>query len=230
MAVGEWRGGASVDGGLESMPAGRALRLLVRGLLRVPRRQQPAGGSAVLAGVAAQHLMLALLSAAPGHPYELYRRYQQRFGELVPMAGATAYKMLPMLVRRGEAEGIPVAGRPGGRRFPAAEFSYRITEAGEQAARRWILSPVRAERWRQELLARMDAASILGVDALYELISRYEHARGDEERELRRQLEGVPESEGVLGHRLSLQERLGVLERQGQWVLLARGRLQQRRP
>jgi DNA-binding PadR family transcriptional regulator len=180
-----------------------------------------------MAGTAAQHLMLALLTLAPGHAYELDQRYQRRFGVLVPLARTSAYRMLPALARSGEIEGIRA---PATRRFGVPEFSYRITEAGEQAARAWILSPVRAERWRQELLARMDAASILGVDALYELLSRYEHARGGEERELRRQFEGLPESEEALGHRLSLEERVGVLERQGQWVLSARGRLQQRRP
>ncbi len=135
-----------------------------------------------------------------------------------------------MLAERGQAQAIPLADRAGLRRVSEPQASYRVTEAGRQAARGWVLSPVRAERWRQELLARMDAASILGVDALYELLSRYEQARGEQERELRGQLDELPESEGVLGHRLSLEERVGVLERQGQWVLLARGRLGERRP
>jgi hypothetical protein len=93
MRVGERRGGGSVDGGLESMPVGHALRLLVRGLLRVPRQERSVGGSAAAAGGAVgagaagggavQHLMLALLSVAPGHPYELYQRYRRRFGGLM---------------------------------------------------------------------------------------------------------------------------------------------------
>lgn len=93
-----------------------------------------------------------------------------------------------------------------------------------------MLSPVDERRWRDELLARLDAAGILRMEALSELTARYEQYRKREEQQLRRQLEDLKDSELLLGRRLALQERLAVLGTQGKWAASAHRQLQQRKP
>lgn len=211
-------------GGLGSMRARDAWRLLWRGLLRVPRKaRQP-----VAVGSAVQCLCLVLVSEREAHAYEIERRYQQHYGSLVPLPTRSVYRTLAVLEQRDQVQSIPVAGVPASRGLQP-RVCYQITKAGEEAARLWVLSPVDGRRWRGELLARLDAAGILGMEALSELTARYEQYRLREQQEIIRQLEDLGESDLMLARGLALQERLAVLRTQAQWAASTRNKLQQRR-
>lgn len=220
------RGLSAAAVGLGSLRGRDALRLLWRGLVRVPRRKpQPAAGALS----AVQCLCLALIRERPAHAYEIQRRYLQRFGGLVALPTRSVYRALSVLEQRGQLQSTPVAAAAGSRRLQPT-VSYQITNAGEEAARLWVLSTVDQRRWRGELLARLDAAGILGMEALSELTARYEQYRKREQQDLTRQLEDLDRSDLMLARRFVLQERLAVLHTQAQWAVSTRIQLQQRRP
>lgn len=180
-------------------------------------------------------LLLALTGEEAGYPYELERRYERRFGRLLPAAQGTAIRVLPLLADRGYVDGTPLPPRlDNARRVPKA--SYAITQAGQEALGLWLLSPL-GLLWRTELLVRMEVASMLGrVEDLLELLARYKQEAELEEQELTRQLSeitrGLALSEGLASmmRRLTLEERLVVLALQRQWVRTAREQLQRHGP
>ncbi len=224
-------GGRPGDGVGEPTPGRRTLRLLLLELVRgLPRKRQRGSGGRTWS--AAQMLLLALTQENAGYPYELEQQYERRFGRLLPAAKGSAFRVLPILADHGYVDGIPLPPRLHGVRVP--QVSYEITRAGEEALGLWLPSPLGA-LWRTELLARIDAASMLGLkDLAAELVERYEREAELEEQELTRQLAELT-SEDPLGlaiimRRLTLDERLVVLAVQRQWVRTARKQLQQHRP
>jgi DNA-binding PadR family transcriptional regulator len=226
------RGGLSGAGGVgEPIRGRRALRLLLLGLVRglSRKRQRGSGGRA---WSAAQMLLLALTQEQAGYPYELEQRYECRFGRLLPAAKGSAFRVLPILAEHGYVDGTPLPPRLRGVRVP--QVSYKITRAGQEALGLWLRSPL-GPLWRTELLARMDATSMLGPKDQGELVARYEREAELEEQELNRQLAELTSEDSSLSlaiimRRLTLEERLVVLAVQRQWVRTARKQLQQHRP
>ncbi len=206
-----------------------AIRLLLRGLLRVPRKSSPSGEDAPV-GSPARFLLLAVLREGACHGYELQQRYERRFGRLVPLGGNTGvYRWLDVLERDGYVRGRRLSAEARVRGVRVPRVTYDISETGERALDVWVLSPVRRQQWRAELLARIDVASGLGERTLCDLVSRYADERAIEEQEVAAEIAEMEESElaaGVaMGRRLVLQERQGALAWQQRWTVMAREQL-----
>ena len=81
--------------------------------------------------------LLGLLSAGPGHGYDLKRSWDHWFAASKPLAYGQVYATLARLVRDGlitQIETEPGAG-PERKR-------YEVTDAGRQSVEQWLLTPV----------------------------------------------------------------------------------------
>lgn len=224
---------ARSSGAGEPVRPGRAFRLVLQGLVRaLPGSSQRTPGGTAAGWSRTQMLLLALVGEQPGHGYEIERRYERRFGRLLPIGRSSVFRMLPALAEQGYLDRRSL---PRGARLPQA--SYEITAAGHRALGLWLRSPLGA-LWRPELLARLDVApGVLDLSGVLELLGRYEEEAELEEQEVRRQLadlrrgvkaalEDQPDL-AIMMRRLTLEERLGVLAEQRQWAPTARKELQQ---
>jgi DNA-binding PadR family transcriptional regulator len=119
-------------------------------------------------------LVLALVIESPSHGYELYQRYELRFGGLSPRTKPSVYKVLRRLedIEMIEPIMIESAGRP--RRQHDSRRSYRATRKGAQAFRRWVAERMQDDPDRLGLLARVASICFLGAGAALEVIDRYE--------------------------------------------------------
>ena len=119
-------------------------------------------------------LVLALVIESPSHGYELYQRYELRFGGLSPRSKPSVYSLLTRLEdsRMIERTVIESSGRP--RRQHDSRRSYRATRTGAEAFRRWVAERMRDDPDRLELLARIAAICFLGEDAVLAVIDHYE--------------------------------------------------------
>jgi DNA-binding PadR family transcriptional regulator len=119
-------------------------------------------------------LVLALVIECPSHGYELYQRYELRFGVLSPRSKPSVYSLLTRLEDSRMIEPIVIesAGRP--RRQHDSRRSYRATRTGARAFRRWVAERMQSDPDRLELLARIASICFLGTDAMLEVIDRYE--------------------------------------------------------
>jgi DNA-binding PadR family transcriptional regulator len=175
-------------------------------------------------------LVLALVGERPEHGYAVGRRYEQRFGGLVPMGAHGVYRILDSLEQDGLVQGTRLQSDPMARRVGAPHVCYRITDAGECERRDWLLTPVRRARWRAELLARLDTGGVLDAGGLLELLNRYEQENNAEGRGLERRLAGLG---GLSSGRTELLQRLVVEEQLqrsaagSEWAWQARVELQE---
>ena len=89
--------------------------------------------------------LLGLLSAGPGHGYDLKRSWDHWFAASKPLAYGQVYATLARLVRDGlitQVETEPGSG-PERKR-------YEVTDAGRQSVEQWLLTPVTLELMREQ--------------------------------------------------------------------------------
>ncbi len=145
-------------------------------------------------------LVLALVIEQPSHGYEINQRYERRFGSFLSMSVPRVYAALDRLREAGMIE--PVDLQPAGppRKQHRMRRSYRATQPGVQAYRRWVAERMRDDPERPQLLGRIASVGLLGIDAVLEVIDRYEH-------ECMRQLQALPvDSVGLESGRSSLED------------------------
>jgi DNA-binding PadR family transcriptional regulator len=119
-------------------------------------------------------LVLALLIEQPSHGYEISQRYRQRFGSLQPMSVPRVYAALDRFRDMGMIEPVTLKpADPSGKQH-LMRRSYRATRAGARAYRRWVAERMRDDPQRSQLLSRIASTGILGIDALLEVIDRYQ--------------------------------------------------------
>lgn len=129
-------------------------------------------------------LVLALVIEQPSHGYEISRRYRQRFASFQPMSVPRVYGALDRLRDMGMIEPVTLKpADPSGKQH-LMRRSYRATRAGVRAYRRWVSEHMRDDPQRAQLLSRIASAGVLGIDALLEIIDRYQHQCMDELRTL----------------------------------------------
>jgi DNA-binding PadR family transcriptional regulator len=146
-------------------------------------------------------LVLALVIEQPSHGYEISRRYQARFGSLIPTSVPRIYGALDRLREMGMIEPARVRPvKPGGKQHRMRR-SYRATEAGVAAYRRWVAERMRDDPQRLELLGRIASAGLLGIDAVLEVIDRFQ-------RQCVEELRALPRSPVRVGARHSSLEEL----------------------
>jgi DNA-binding PadR family transcriptional regulator len=119
-------------------------------------------------------LVLALIIEQPSHGYELSQRYEVRFGEFLALSKSSLYAVLERLRDAEMIEQIVLepTGQP--RKQHGLRRSYRATRAGAQAYRRWVAERMSDDPQRPQLLGRIASAGLLGLDALLEVVDRYE--------------------------------------------------------
>ena len=105
--------------------------------------------------------LLGLLSAGPGHGYDLKRSWDHWFAASKPLAYGQVYATLARLVRDGlitQIETEPGAG-PERKR-------YEVTDAGRQSVEQWLLTPVTpAGDVQADIFAKTVIALMLDDDA-----------------------------------------------------------------
>jgi len=171
-------------------------------------------------------LVLALVIEQPSHGYEINQRYERRFGGFLPVSSSSVYAALGRLQDAGMVEPIVLEESGRARRQHVLRRSYRATAAGARAYRRWVAERMRDDPQRPQLLGRIASTGLMGIDALLELVDRYEQECLQEAKTMPTPDHG--ERRGADGGMAELAERL-VAEQQRlemrarlEWVAHAR--------
>jgi DNA-binding PadR family transcriptional regulator len=174
-------------------------------------------------------LVLALVIEEPSHGYEIVQRYEDRFGSLLPMSFPRLYGALDRLREAGMIEPVTIKpAKPAGRQH-LMRRSYKATAAGTKAYRQWVAGHMHDDPERLELLARVASTGLFGIDAVLDVIDRYQQECIEELRVLptgdasprddRSELEDLMRS-------LVVDQRRRELAAQNDWAVHAREALQ----
>jgi DNA-binding PadR family transcriptional regulator len=145
-------------------------------------------------------LVLALVIEQPSHGYEISQRYERRFGSLQPMSVPRLYAALDRLRDAGMIEPIVLKPVKPAVKQHLMRRSYRATRPGVQAYHAWVAERMRDDPQRPQLLGRIAAVGLLGLDAVLDVIDRYQ-------RECMEELRALPtDSERLETGRSSLEE------------------------
>jgi DNA-binding PadR family transcriptional regulator len=170
-------------------------------------------------------LVLALLIEQPSHGYEISQRYQRRFGEFLPMSVPRVYGALDRLRDDGMIEPIDLKPvKPEGKQH-LMRRSYRVTHAGVEAYRRWVAERMRDDPQRPQLLGRIVSAGLVGIDAVLDVIDRYQRECMEELRALpagSEELESGRSSLEELTESLVIAQQRRELQARHDWAVYAR--------
>lgn len=180
---------------------------------RARRRQQ--GRAPVGAAV------LALVIEKPSYGYEVWQRFERRFGGLLDVGSSRIYQVVNGLLDEGLIEELPGSVDPS-RRQPRPR--YRATERGLGEHREWLAAELRDDPVRFELRRRLLAVGADDAPMLLGVVDRYEQACLDEMAELRTSADTAAAADGVCD-RLLAEERRLILEARLKWILFARRQL-----
>jgi DNA-binding PadR family transcriptional regulator len=168
--------------------------------------------------------LLGLLLARPGYGYQLMKRFEEAFGDVLVLGSEShVYTALNELSRRGLIEEVPdaPAAQIGTHRQP--KIRYRATAAGAEAYRERMFEQAGADRRQSQLFVRQLAAMEHEPDVALEILQRYEQACLAEARR-------SPAASERLIDRLLAQESRLALEGRLPWVEYARGQFSRARP
>ena len=121
--------------------------------------------------------LLGLLLARPGYGYQLMKRFEEAYGDVLALGSEShVYTALNELSRRGLIEEItdPPAARIGTHRQP--KVRYRATAAGADAYRERMFEQAGADRRQSQLFVRQLAAMEHAPDVALQILERYEQA------------------------------------------------------
>jgi DNA-binding PadR family transcriptional regulator len=178
--------------------------------------------------------VLALVIERPSYGYEVWQRFEARFGGVIDVGASRIYQAFDGLLADGLIEQAPgVAG--GSRRQPRP--CYRATDRGTDAHRAWLAEELRGDPARLELSRRLLATGADDIPTLLQVVDHYEQACLDEMAELRIDAGpttgfagGAAGSAGgapdAMRERLLVEERRLVLEARMKWILFARRQLE----
>lgn len=171
--------------------------------------------------------MLALLIERPTYVYELSQRFDDRFGELLPIATGTVYKAVDGLLKRGLVERMAIEGEED-RRQPKPH--YRATADGARMLRQSLADDMRGDPFQADMLQRLMSVSVQDARAMLDLVDRYERVCLEQLGSL------APPPPPLLGEsqtsfatlrgELVAEERRLALEAQMKWVAYARRRIE----
>lgn len=168
------------------------------------------------------YAVLALVVERPSYGYELYDRFERRFGDFLPTCQANVYEALKRLERDGYVE---VAGMTGSQGRP--RINRRATAEGLEASRSWLAERIGDDPRRVELLSRMASAGLRNAAGMHALLDRYEQECAREARKI-----AIPNPDpaaadpvGELLWELLIEHRRRVAAAQLEWVAYARSRV-----
>src|SRR3954465_11957247 len=102
--------------------------------------------------------LLALLAGTSAHGYELKRRFERRFGGVLPPVNiGQIYTTLGRAERDGLVEAERVDGDGRDKRV------YRLTGGGAKTLSEWIAEPAQAARLRDEFFMKLVLAAEAGL-------------------------------------------------------------------
>jgi DNA-binding PadR family transcriptional regulator len=162
--------------------------------------------------------VMSLLVEHPSYVFEVAKRYEARYGDVLPPRTPQAmYRMFDALEREGMVEGM--AG------IDTRRKTYRLTSQGARTYRAWLIEQLRGDPERIELVLRvLGAAAAGGSERLLGVLDAYE-------RDCLAEATRMPlraESDGLwalLAQLLEEERRLSVGVRLN-WVRYARAQIQ----
>jgi DNA-binding PadR family transcriptional regulator len=158
--------------------------------------------------------VLALVIEQPGHAYELWTRFEQRYGRLIPVGCSRIYKAVKELSTAGLIAAEPSVG-------PRRRGStYSATSAGEHSYCGWLSRELYADPARAELLDALVAAADATI--VEGMLDNYE-ARCLEEMSA---FKPDSSSNGSIAGLLARERRM-VLASRLEWVAYARATLRE---
>ncbi len=170
--------------------------------------------------------VLALVIEKPSYGYEVWQRFEERFGSLLDVGSSRIYQVVNALLEEGLIEQVPGRGA-GSRRQPKPR--YRATALGALEHRRWLAEELRDDPLRTELHRRLLAIGVDDATTMLELVDRYEQACLDEMAQLGGHAPMSADarlSAAAVRDRLLAEEQRLVLEARLKWILFARRQLQ----
>jgi DNA-binding PadR family transcriptional regulator len=192
------------------------------------RAQHARGGRQGLSPPPVQLAVLALLIERPTYVYELSQRFDDRFGELLPVATGTVYKAVDGLLKRGLVERMAIEGEED-RRQPKPH--YRATADGARTLRQSLADDMRGDPFQADMLQRLMSVSVQDARAMLDLVDRYERVCLEQLGTLAPAppplVLGEPQTSfATLRGELVAEERRLALEAQMKWVAYARRRIE----
>jgi DNA-binding PadR family transcriptional regulator len=170
-------------------------------------------------------LVLALVIEQPSHGYEITQRYQRRFGPLLPMSVPRIYAALDRLRDAGMIKPITLKPvKPTGKQH-LMRRSYQATAAGAKAYHQWAAGQMRDDPQRSQLLCRIASTGLFGIDAVLDVIDRYQRECLEELRTLPAVREGSAEGQlslEELTETLVVDQQRRELGAQNDWAVHAR--------
>jgi DNA-binding PadR family transcriptional regulator len=139
--------------------------------------------------------LLGLVIKRPGYAYELARRFEDYYGDVLPISGPShIYAGLKELRARGLVEPATVTGSRSSRSPGEPRPGYRVTERGRQSYSVWLLARIDDSGRDWLLFARLLGSLASEPEVALEIIERYRRAllaqapqaqvrRGSDERE-----------------------------------------------
>jgi DNA-binding PadR family transcriptional regulator len=169
--------------------------------------------------------VLALVIEKPSYGYEVWQRFDVRFGGVLEVGSSRIYQAVNGLLEDGLIEELPGAAE-GSRRQPRP--CYRATERGTLAHREWLAEELHGDPTRLELNRRLLAAGANDRATLLAVVDNYEQACLDEMAALRTGggVDADGDGDAAMRDRLLAEERRLVLEARLKWILFARRQLQ----
>lgn len=118
--------------------------------------------------------LLALVIERPSYGYELWQRFEDRFGSLQSLVAPRVYKLLDQLERRGYVEEFAADEQGQSPRQPKPH--YRATAKGARYYREWLAASIKDDPRREELLRRLLATTARDAKTMLQIVESYERA------------------------------------------------------
>jgi len=173
--------------------------------------------------------VLGLVIEKPSYGYEIWQRFEPRFGGFLLARKSMIYSALATLATTGLIEKMVGMESVGVRQGAKPGASYRATRSGARAYRKRVAEHLRDDPQRAEMLGRMVSAGIIGIEAALDFLDRYE-----EECLLELQRMTLPTLNALwraasevsrVVERLVIEERRRMIDAQLKWVDYARAEL-----
>jgi DNA-binding PadR family transcriptional regulator len=194
----------------------------------IERDPESSGGGGTLKSEVAC-AVLGLVIEKPSYGYEIWQRFDPRFGGFLQAGKSMIYSVLTSLAAAGLIEEMVGIESVGVKRGAKPGPSYRATRQGARAYRRRVAERLRGDPQRAEMLGRLVLAGINGIEAALELLDRYEEQCLLELQEMAPPAPNAPwraRSEvSRLVERLILEEGRRTIDAQLKWVDYARAEL-----
>lgn len=121
----------------------------------------------------AAEVLLALVIERPSYGYDLWKRFEERFGQLYPLSKGRIYQLLDTMAGQGLVEQMDGEAPSLGRQ---PKTRYRATPTGARGHREWLAASIQDDPRREELLRRLLATGVRDARQMLRIVDLYEAA------------------------------------------------------